>query len=56
MFINSTLMLFAQCLCIFQEHLRNSRIERCLAETEQVDPAAAVPGAMWADAVSEELG
>ncbi|MCS3418648.1 hypothetical protein M2399_003823 [Pseudomonas sp. BIGb0450] len=54
-FINSTLMLFAQCLCIFQEHLRDSTIERCLAEIERVDPAAAAPSAMWAGAVSEEL-
>ncbi|QJI38584.1 SUKH-4 family immunity protein [Pseudomonas sp. ADAK13] len=54
-FINATLMQFAQCLCLFQEHLRDGRIDRCLAEIERVDPAAAVPGAMWTDAVSEEL-
>lgn len=54
-FINSTLVLFAQCLCIFQEHLRDSTMERCLVEIARVDSAAAVPGTMWADAVSEEL-
>lgn len=54
-FINSTLVLFAQCLCIFQEHLLDSTMERCLVEIARVDSAAAVPGTMWADAVSEEL-
>lgn len=55
-FINSTLSLFAQCLCIFQEHLRDNRLQWCLAEIERVDPAAAMPGTMWAEAVNEEFG
>lgn len=55
-FINTTLTLFAQCLCIFQEHMRDNRLAWCLAEIERVDPAAAVPGTMWAEAVNEAFG
>ncbi|WP_459749120.1 SUKH-4 family immunity protein [Pseudomonas sp. 3A(2025)] len=52
-FINSTLLQFAECLCIFQEHLRDNRMAFCLTEIERIDPAAARPGTMWAEAVKE---
>lgn len=55
-FINSTLLQFARCLCIFQAHLRDATLEHCLANIQQVDPAAAEPGTMWADEVNAELG
>lgn len=55
-FINSTLIQFARSLCIFQEHLRDDTMEHCLANIQQVDPASAAPGTMWADEVHAELG
>lgn len=55
-FINSTLIQFARCLCIFQAHLRDDTMEHCLANIRHVDPAAAEPGTMWADEVDAELG
>lgn len=55
-FINTTLMLLAQCLCLFQRHLRDNTLMNCLAQIEHLDPAAAATGTMWADEVSAELG
>lgn len=56
MLINTSLRLFAQSLCVFQQHLRDNTMVRCLAEIERIDPVAAAPGSMWADDVSAELG
>ncbi|MGR3885689.1 SUKH-4 family immunity protein [Pseudomonas sp. 1152_12] len=55
-FINTALLLFAQCLCVFQQHLRDNTMARCLADIERIDPAAAAPGTMWADEIGAELG
>ena len=54
-FINATLQLFAQCLCVFQQHLRDSTMARCLDEIGRIDPVAAAAGSMWAEEVSAEL-
>lgn len=53
--INTSLPQFARSLCVFQAHLRDNTMARCLPEIECIDPAAAVPGTMWADEVSAEL-
>ncbi|MFL1501073.1 SUKH-4 family immunity protein [Pseudomonas sp. O64] len=55
-FINATLPLFAQCLCVFQQHLRDNTMARCLDEIGRIDPLAAAPGSLWAEEVSAELG
>ena len=54
-FINSTLPLFAECLCIFQEHLRSGMMHSCLSDIEAVDAKAAKTGSMWHDAVLAEI-
>lgn len=54
--INSTLLQLAECLCVFQEHLRDNTMAFCLTQIERIDPAAAVPGTMWAEAVREAFG
>lgn len=46
-FINSTLDLFTESLCLYQEHLRGGAMHLCLGKIEAIDPAAAKPGSMW---------
>ena len=46
-FINSSLRQFAECLCIYQEHMTNSTMNSCLEEIEDVDPSAIEKEAMW---------
>jgi hypothetical protein len=46
-FINSTLDLFMESLCLYQEHLRAKTMQLCLVAIEKIDPAAVKPGSMW---------
>jgi len=46
-FINSTLDLFTESLCLYQEHLRAGAMHLCLGKIEAIDPAAAKVGSMW---------
>lgn len=46
-FINSTLPQFAECLCIYQEHLVAAKMTHCLAAIERIDPRAAISDSMW---------
>jgi hypothetical protein len=46
-FVNSTLALFAECLCLYQEHLSADTGDACLEAIEKLDPPAAQPGSMW---------
>lgn len=55
-FINSTLAQFAECLCVYQAHLRDDRMNSCLAQIARVDGAAALPGTMWAEDIRASLG
>ena len=46
-FINSTLLQFAECLCLFAEFLRDKNAERFRQQVDQVDPDALLPNAFW---------
>lgn len=46
-FINSTLIQFLECLCIYQEYLRSEAARSSLGAIEKIDPAAAKQGTMW---------
>ena len=46
-FINSSVRQFAECLCLYREHMTARNMAQCLAAVEQVDAAAALSGTMW---------
>ncbi|WP_321781745.1 SUKH-4 family immunity protein [Burkholderia pyrrocinia] len=46
-FINSTLALFLESLCIYQEHLHGGTMPSCLGAIAKIDPPAARPPSMW---------
>ncbi|WP_209569899.1 SMI1/KNR4 family protein [Herbaspirillum sp. 1130] len=54
-FINSTVNQFAECLCVFQEHLRSETMSSCLTEIEGIDAAAANVNTMWHSEVMAEI-
>jgi hypothetical protein len=45
--INSSLPLFAECLCLFQEHRVKRSMSRCLAEMAALDPVALEASDFW---------
>lgn len=54
-FINSTLIAFAECLCVYQEHLNGNNMGSCLSAIGKVDQESVVKGGMWFDEVNNEL-
>jgi hypothetical protein len=54
-FINSTLLQFAECLCVFQEHLKSESMHQCLAAIAAVDSAAAKASSMWHSEIMAEV-
>lgn len=54
-FINSTLSLFAEGLCIYQEHLRAGVMRSCLSAIEKIDARAVEAGSMWRSEVDAEI-
>jgi hypothetical protein len=46
-FINSTLLHFAECICVFQELVTTLRLGDAPGEIKRVDPSAMMPGTMW---------
>jgi hypothetical protein len=45
--VNSSLSAFAECLCVYQEHLRSSQMHTCYEAMLRVDPALASHGGFW---------
>ncbi|MGB4810898.1 MAG: SUKH-4 family immunity protein [Methylophilaceae bacterium] len=54
-FINSSLPLFAECLCIYQEHLHNKKMHSCLMAIETIDMAAARTDGMWSAEIKQSM-
>jgi hypothetical protein len=53
-FINTTLRQFAECLCVYQEHLRDDTMRDCLAAIASADAPAAMPATMWYNEITAE--
>lgn len=54
-FINSSLVQFAESLCIYQEHLNKEAMANCLDAIAIIDARAVDLGSMWQVEVSSEL-
>ncbi|MDB5339702.1 MAG: hypothetical protein JWN70_5321 [Planctomycetaceae bacterium] len=54
-FVNSSLIQFLECLCIFQEHLTQETMASCLADIATSDHKATAPGALWHNEVGNEV-
>ena len=53
--INSTLPLFAESLCIYQEHLASYRMSSCISAIAMIDSSATFPNTMWHEEISSEI-
>lgn len=54
-FINTTLLQFAECLCVFQEHQKNETMRQCLDAIAAVDSEAAKASSMWHSEIMAEV-
>lgn len=54
-FINSTVSQFAECLCIYQEHLIANKMVNCLAVIGKIDGKSVVEGNMWNSEIMTEI-
>jgi hypothetical protein len=54
-FINSSLLQFAECLCVYQEHLISEKMRQCIVAIAAVDSAAALTSSMWNSEIIAEV-
>jgi hypothetical protein len=53
--INSSLLQFLECLCVYQEHLAQGTMASCLVEIAKLDRKATLDGTKWQAEVVNEI-
>lgn len=54
-FVNSSLLKLAECLCLYQEHFRAQDFTSCFETMCKVDPELANHGGFWKSEIEQEL-